>query len=124
MRRRFVFGCRPATMPRSVWHGLAAGVDSHSPIGRFAIQSSVEPGGIEMRSQPGIQSEHDLDALIHPHDHEECTTMNQGHSASNSAVPSFHESRVIRIADSSLPDLKNGPTDISPFLDYREASDE
>ena len=30
----------------------------------------------------------------------------------------------VRIADSLLPDLMNGPTDISPFLDYRGASDE
>ena len=30
----------------------------------------------------------------------------------------------VRIADSLLPDQTNGPTDISPLLDYREASDE
>jgi RNA polymerase sigma factor (sigma-70 family) len=29
-----------------------------------------------------------------------------------------------RIPDPLLPDLKNGPADISPLLDYREASDE
>jgi RNA polymerase sigma-70 factor (ECF subfamily) len=30
----------------------------------------------------------------------------------------------VRIADSLLPDSTKGPTDILPFLDYREASDE
>src|SRR5215469_18453633 len=30
----------------------------------------------------------------------------------------------VRIADSALSDITNGPTDVSPFLDYREASDE
>ena len=66
MWRRFVSGCGPASMPRPMRYGLAAGVDSHQSIGSFAIQSTVEADGLEMHRQPGIQSVHDPDFLGRP----------------------------------------------------------
>ena len=52
--------------------------------------------------------------------------MNYGQSASNTAMPSISRTQHynVRIGDSLLPGLTNGPADISPFLDYRKASDE
>ena len=52
--------------------------------------------------------------------------MNHGQSEINSAMPTFSrtQSYNVRIGDSLLPALRNGPTDISPFLDYRRASDD
>ena len=52
-------------------------MDSHSSIRPFAIQSSVEAGVVEMRSHPGIESEHDVEFLIHPHD----STRNAQHDS-------------------------------------------
>jgi RNA polymerase sigma factor (sigma-70 family) len=52
--------------------------------------------------------------------------MNHGQSDSKSATPTFSRTQTydVRIADSFLPALTNGPSDISPFLDYQKASDD
>jgi RNA polymerase sigma-70 factor (ECF subfamily) len=52
--------------------------------------------------------------------------MNHRQSDSDTAMPTFSrtQSYNVRIGDSLLPALTNGPTDILPFLDYRTASDD
>src|SRR5947207_99673 len=122
-------GCKPVSMPRSVQYGLAAGVDSHLPIGPFAIGSSTEVSGVEMRSHPGIQSEHDLEFLIHPADDSsgETSSLDRASAMTMCAIQFgaiMTKRDFVGIADSLLPDLTNGPDDSSPFLDYGEASDE
>ena len=94
MWRRFVSGCGPASMPRPMRYGLAAGLDSHQSIGSFAIQSTVESDGLEMHSRPGIHSLHDPDFLSHPLDQQGIhIIMNQEPSASNSTLPSLQRRR-------------------------------